>query len=75
MNLIKHNSLSIATGVGVILFAVVLQILIENLYNENLANGLFMVFVTIAVGIFVYFGTLKSKYDQVDLKLLSKKKE
>ena len=28
-------SLSIATGVGVILFAVVLQILIENLYNEN----------------------------------------
>ena len=52
-------SLSIATGVGVILFAVVLQILIENLYNENLANGLFMVFVTIAVGIFVYFGTLK----------------
>ena len=67
-------SLSIATGVGVILFAVVLQILIENLYNENLANGLFMVFVTIAVGIFVYFGTLKSKYDQVDLKVIKQEK-
>ena len=58
-----------------ILFAVVLQILIENLYNENLANGLFMVFVTIAVGIFVYFGTLKSKYDQVDLKVLRARKK
>lgn len=67
-------SLSIATGVGVILFAVVLQILIENLYNENLANGLFMVFVTIAVGIFIYFGTLKSKYDQVDLKVIKQEK-
>ena len=67
-------SLCIATGVGVILFAVVLQILIENLYNENLANGLFMVFVTIAVGIFVYFGTLKSKYDQVDLKVIKQEK-
>ena len=55
-------------------FAVVLQILIENLYNENLANGLFMVFVTIAVGIFVYFGTLKSKYDQVDLKVIKQDK-
>ena len=70
----KNSHSEIATGVGVILFAVVLQILIENLYNENLANGLFMVFVTIAVGIFVYFGTLKSKYDQVDLKVIKQEK-
>ena len=33
-----------------------------------------MVFVTIAVGIFVYFGTLKSKYDQVDLKVIKQEK-
>ncbi|GFI41193.1 HTH-type transcriptional regulator ImmR [Thomasclavelia cocleata] len=59
-------SLAIAVGVGLILFGVVVQVLVDNIYNESLANGLFMIFVTMATGIFVYFGVLKSKYDRVD---------
>ena len=43
-----------------------MQILVENIYNENLANVLFMILITAAMGIFVYFGTLKNKYDQVN---------
>ena len=43
-----------------------MQILVENIYNENLANVLFMILITATMGIFVYFGTLKNKYDQVN---------
>ena len=43
-----------------------MQILVENIYNENLATALFMILITVAVGIFVYFGTLKNKYDLAD---------
>lgn len=67
----QKYSLSVAVGVGLILFGVVLQVLLENLYDENLANAIFMTMVTIAVAIFVYFGTLKGKYDRLD----EKKKE
>lgn len=71
----QKYALSIAAGVGLILLGVVVQIIIENLYSENLANGLFMIFVTAATAIFVYFGTLKSKYDQVDLETFASEKK
>lgn len=70
----RKFSLATAIGVGAILFGVMIQILVDNLYNENLANTLFMVFVTIAAGIFVYFGTLKNKYDRVDKIKINEKK-
>lgn len=65
-------SFSVAIGVGLILFGVVMQILIENIYSEDLANGIFMLLVTIAVANFVYYGTLKGKYDAVDQKKIEK---
>lgn len=71
----QKYSLAIATGVGLILLGVVVQLMVSNLYNEDLANGLFMLLVTIAVGVFVYFGTLKGKYDRVDEKLIAEEKE
>lgn len=71
----QKYSFAIAVGVGLILFGVVVQLLVDNMYNDNLANGLFMILVTIAVGIFVYFGNLKSKYDRVDQnKIIEEKK-
>lgn len=71
----QKYSLAITVGVGLILFGVVVQILVDNMYNEGLANGLFMILVTIAIGIFVYFGILKSKYDRVDHnKIIEEKK-
>lgn len=71
----QKYSLSVAVGVGLILFGVVLQILIDNLYNEDLANAIFMVLVTIAVAIFVYYGCLKGKYDAVDEKKIEQEKQ
>lgn len=59
-------SLSVAIGVGLILFGVVVQMVIESMYSEGLANTLFLLLVTSAVAIFIYYGTLKSKYDKVD---------
>lgn len=64
----QKYALSIATGVGIIILGLVFQVLIEQLYNESLANSLFMLMVTLAVGDFVYFGILKGKYDKVDTK-------
>lgn len=71
----QKYSLSITVGVGLILFGVVVQVLVNNMYNEDLANGLFMILVTVAVGIFVYFGTLKSKYDRVNQKKIVKEEK
>lgn len=69
-------SLAITVAVGIILFGVIIQILVDNIYSENLANALFMVFITVAAGIFVYFGTLKSKYDHVNkIKIDEEKKK
>lgn len=71
----QKYSLAVAVGVGLILFGVVVQLLVDNMYNESLANGLFMIFITMAVGIFVYFGNLKGKYDRVDQnKIIEEKK-
>ena len=58
----QKYSLVTTIGVGII----IVQILVENIYNENLATALFMILITVAVGIFVYFGTLKNKYDLAD---------
>ena len=60
--LCQEYSLVTTIGVGII----IVQILVENIYNENLATALFMILITVAVGIFVYFGTLKNKYDLAD---------
>lgn len=70
----QKYALSIAIGVAIIILGLVFQVLIEQLYNENLANSLFMLTVTVAVGDFVYFGILKSKYDRVNIKKVTVEK-
>jgi transcriptional regulator with XRE-family HTH domain len=58
----------IASGIGVILVGVVFQVVSDNLkvpkgYTEDVYTAIFMLFLTVGVGILIYAGTQKSKYD------------
>lgn len=65
--------IAIPLGVTLILIGVIMQIALEQIIHENVANLVFMILVTIAVSIFVYFGTQKSKFDH--LKEINQPKE
>lgn len=54
---------AIASGVGIIIFGVISQLLLEGMFNDNIANVFFMLFICIGTCIIVYFGTQKEKYE------------
>lgn len=58
--------IAIPFGVTLILIGVIMQIVLEEKINENSANFVFMLLVTIAVSIFVYFGTQKAKFEHLE---------
>ena len=61
----RKFSIAMAGGVCLILLGVVMMIALEGMgVNEYLLGALFLLFVTIATGIFVYYGMQKGKYDQ-----------
>lgn len=59
----KRFALAITSGVGLIIFGLVLQILLEGAISSDLANFVFLLCVTFSVCIFVYFGTQKEKFE------------
>ena len=63
----KMFRISMVCGVGMIFLAVGTQQLLESLYRENIANGTFMLILSLAVANFVYFGMQKSKYDHREM--------
>ncbi len=71
----KKFSLAMATGVGLILIGVILQVLIDATIMEELASFMFMVCITTAVSIFVYYGTQKSKFETLEVSTEQKSKE
>lgn len=61
----RKFSIAMAGGVCLILLGVVAAIALESMgVNEYLLGALFLLFVTIAVGIFVYYGIQKGKYNR-----------
>lgn len=62
----KHFGFAIASGVGFIILGVILQILVETLLFDEIANFVFMTLVCFAVSIFVYFGTQKEKFEMCE---------
>lgn len=62
----RHFGIAIAGAICLILFGVCVNIAMESVeiaYAEQLSGGLFLACVTIAVGLFVYFGLQKEKYE------------
>lgn len=58
-------SIAMVSGVGSILFGVVLQMLLdEGMRLSHFANGIFMLFICVAVFIFIYFGVQKERYEE-----------
>lgn len=57
---------ALVIGIGLILAGVTLYPMIESMSTEALASGSFMILVSIAVGIFIYFGMIKSMYDKTE---------
>ena len=60
----RKFTIAICLGVGLILFGMIAQQLLDANEDESFANGTFMLLVTFAVCIFVYFGMHKGKMDQ-----------
>lgn len=54
---------ALASGVAIIILGVISQLLFEGMFNEDIANVVFMFFICIGVCIIVYFGTQKDKYE------------
>lgn len=59
----KKYQLAIVIGVGLILISLVVHEVIDQFSEEYVANGVFMLIVSVAVSMFVYFGLQKTKYD------------
>lgn len=59
----RKYTISIVVGVGLILVSFLAQLMLDSLLHESIANGSFMLLITISVGIFVYFGCEKSMYE------------
>ncbi len=61
----QRFSLMIASGIGIILFGLVILLCLFSLYGEDhqIAPTVFMAFVAIGVSLFVYYGIQKSKFD------------
>lgn len=55
--------ISLLFGVGTILLSLGVQQVLEIMVSESIANGTFLLMVSIAITNLVYFGTQKSKYD------------
>ncbi len=66
-------SIAIAIGVGVLIFAVILQQICDSYGREDIGNSLFLLTVGFAVCIFVYFGMQKNKYDKTQSHVYSEK--
>lgn len=61
--------ISMVCGVGMIFLAVVVQQLIESTMQECIANGTFMLIISLAVANFIYFGMQKAKYDDTEIEV------
>ena len=55
---------SIVIGVAFILIGVIFYVFVEKTFGEAVANGTFMLLVSIAASIFVYYGLMKDKYEK-----------
>lgn len=58
----RKYRISMVVGVGIILISFAVQILLDLMVAENIANGVWMFMIDIAVVNFVYFGMMKSKF-------------
>lgn len=68
----KQHQLSVVTGIALIFIAVIMQQLLEP-HNEDIANAVFMLIITVAVVDFVYFGMKQRIYETPAKKKLSEK--
>lgn len=71
----KRFQIAIAIGMGLLFAGMILYLPIENRINDGIASGFFMLLVTMAVSLFVYYGTQKDKYDKTESISLEIKKE
>ena len=71
----KTFGFAIAFGVASILLGVIIQVLLDGLLFEEIANFVFMLFISIGVCVFVYFGTQKSKFEEIEKHSEEKQKE
>lgn len=59
-------AVAIASGVSLIIFALCLNIWLEYTvipYSEQISGGVYLLCIAVAVGIFIFFGIQKAKYD------------
>jgi transcriptional regulator with XRE-family HTH domain len=62
----RRFAVAIASGICLILFGICIDIAMDMLiiaYGDQLSNGIFLLCVTIAAGLFTYFGMQKDKYN------------
>lgn len=60
----RRFSIAVTVGVGLILFGMLCERLLESRMHDSYANGVFLAMVTVAVTIFVYFGLRKEAYER-----------
>lgn len=70
-------SITVTVGVALILISLIIEQLLERRVKEYYAYGVFMMIVTIAVGIFVYYGMYKEVLERTSAykKLVHKQEE
>ena len=63
----KKYQIAIVIGIAFLMAGLFSNMMMEEMVSDSFANGFFMLMVTIAVGIFVYYGMLKSKFDKTEV--------
>lgn len=70
----KIYRISVVAGVTLIIIGIAVQQLLEFYSTNDIANGTFMLFITVAVALFVYYGMQYNKYKETTT-LLQQKEE